>query len=61
MTMHSYHPYQMQYEIPLPYYLQQHEITKKSNNKFFTDAKRRRVITNDDEPISHGRIINNIK
>ena len=28
MTMHSYQPNQMQNEIPLPYYLQQHEITK---------------------------------
>ena len=28
MTMHSYQPTQMQNEIPLPYYLQQHEITK---------------------------------
>ena len=28
MTMHSYQPTQMQNEIPFPYYLQQHEITK---------------------------------
>ena len=28
MLMHSYQPNQMQNEIPLPYYLQQHEITK---------------------------------
>ena len=28
MTMHSYQPTQMQNKIPLPYYLQQHEITK---------------------------------
>ena len=28
MTMHSYQPTQMQNEIPLPYYLQQQEITK---------------------------------
>ena len=28
MLMHSYQPTQMQNEIPLPYYLQQHEITK---------------------------------
>ena len=27
MTMHSYQPNQMQNEIPLPYYLQQNEIT----------------------------------
>ena len=27
MTMHSYQPTQMHNEIPLPYYLQQHEIT----------------------------------
>ena len=28
MTIHSYQPTQMQNEIPLPYYLKQHEITK---------------------------------
>ena len=28
MTMNSYQPNQMQNEIPLPYYLQQHDITK---------------------------------
>ena len=28
MTMHSYQPNQMQNEITLPYYLQQHEVTK---------------------------------
>ena len=28
MLMHSYQPTQMQNEIPLPYYLQQHETTK---------------------------------
>ena len=28
MTMHSYQPTQKQNQIPLPYYLQQHEITK---------------------------------
>ena len=28
MIMHSYQPNQMQNEIPLPYYLQQHEITE---------------------------------
>ena len=35
MTMHSYQPTQMQNEIPLPYYLQQHEITKKINFQIF--------------------------
>ena len=30
MTMHSYQPNQMQNEIPLPNYLQQHKITKKN-------------------------------
>ena len=34
MTMHSYQPTQMQSEIPLPYYLQQHEITKNQLSKF---------------------------
>ena len=28
MSMHSYQPTQMRKETPLPYYLQQHEITK---------------------------------
>ena len=31
MTIYSYQPTQMQNEIPLPYYLKQHEITKKNN------------------------------
>ena len=34
MTMHSYQPTQMQNEIPLPYYLQQHEITKNQLSNF---------------------------
>ena len=34
ITMHSYQPAQMQIEIPLPYYLQQHEITKNQLTKF---------------------------
>ena len=34
MSMHSYHPTQMQNEIPLPYYLQQHEITKNQLSNF---------------------------
>ena len=34
MTMHSYQPIQMQNEIPLPYYLQQHEITKNQLTNF---------------------------
>ena len=32
--MHSYQPTQMQNEIPLPYYLQQHEITQNQLAKF---------------------------
>ena len=32
--MHSYQPTQMQNEIPLPYYLQQHEITKSQLTNF---------------------------
>ena len=58
MTMHSYQPTQMQNEIPLPYYLQQHEITK---NLLLTNTKRRRVTPNDDEFIFNGRIVNNIQ
>ena len=34
MTMHSYQPTQMQNEIPLPYYLQQHEITTNQLTNF---------------------------
>ena len=34
MLMHSYQPTQMQNEIPLPYYLQQHEITKNQLSYF---------------------------
>ena len=34
MNMHSYQPTQMQNEIPLPYYLQQHEITKNQLSNF---------------------------
>ena len=32
--MHSYQPTQMKNEIPLPYYLQQHEITQNQLTKF---------------------------
>ena len=34
VSMHSYQPTQMQNEIPLPYYLQQHEITKNQLTNF---------------------------
>ena len=34
MTLHSYQPTQMQNELPLPYYLQQHEITKNQLSNF---------------------------
>ena len=34
MSMHSYQPIQMQNELPLPYYLQQHEITKNQLSNF---------------------------
>ena len=33
-SKHSYQPTQMQNEIPLPYYLQQHEITKSQLTNF---------------------------
>ena len=51
----------MHNEVPLPYYLQQHQIPKKSNYKFFTNATCRRITTNDYESIPNGWIINNIK
>ena len=34
MSMHFYRPTQMQNEVPLPYYLQQHEITKNQLSLF---------------------------
>ena len=34
IVMHSYQPTQIQNEIPLPYYLQQHEITKNQLSNF---------------------------
>ena len=34
MITHSYQPTQMQNEIPLPYYLQQHEITRNQLSNF---------------------------
>ena len=34
VNTHSYQPTQMQNEIPLPYYLQQHEITKSQLTNF---------------------------
>ena len=34
VSTHSYQPTQMQNEIPLPYYLQQHEITKSQLTNF---------------------------
>ena len=61
MITHSYKPTQMQNEKPLPYYLQQHEITKNQLSKIFTNAKCRRITTNDNESIPFGWIINNIK
>ena len=34
VSTHSYQPTQMQNEIPLPYYIQQHEITKSQLTNF---------------------------
>ena len=61
MTAHSYQPSQMQNEIPLPYYLQQHEITRNQLSNFSQMPKCSRIITNDNESIPYGWIINNIK
>ena len=62
MTMHSYQPTQMQNEIPLPYYLQQHEITKNQLSNFSQMPNAAESLTTDDnESIPHGWIINNIK
>ena len=61
VNTHSYQPTQMQNEIPLPYYSQQHEKNRNTINKFFSNATRRRIPTNDYESIPHGWIINNIK
>ena len=59
MSMHSYQPTQMQSEIPLPYNLQQHEITKNQLSNFFANGKCRRITTDDNESLPHGWIINN--
>ena len=61
MLMQSYQPIQMQNEIPLPYYLQQHEITKNQLSNFSQKTKCRRITTDDYESIPHGCIINNIE
>ena len=51
----------MQNEIPLPYYLQEPEVTKKSTHKFFTNAKCCRTTTDDYKSIPYGWIINTFK
>ena len=62
MSMHSYQPTQMQNEIPLPYYLQQHEITENQLSNFSQMPNSAELITTDDyESITHGWIINNIE
>ena len=48
MTTENNQPNQTQNEIPLQYYLQQHEITK-TTDKFFSNTKYRRVTVNDYE------------
>ena len=54
MITHSYQPTQMQNEIPLPYYLQQHEITRNQLSNFSQMPKCSRIITNDNESIPYG-------
>ena len=44
----------MENEIPLPYFLQKHEITK--TYKYFSNTKCRRVTSNDYESLPHGWI-----
>ena len=51
-----FQPTQMQNEIPLPYYLQQHKITK-SQLTIFSKVKCRRITTDDYESIPHDWII----
>ena len=41
----------MQNEFALPFYLQQHEVTKTQLKKFFSKTKCRRITTNDKESI----------
>ena len=41
----------MHNEIPLPCYLQQHEITKSQKTNFFSNATCRRITTNDYESL----------
>ena len=54
VSIHSYQPTQKRNEIPLPYYLQQHEITKSQLTIFFTNSKCRRITSNDYESIPNG-------
>ena len=60
MLMHSYQPTQMQNEIPLPYYLQQHEITKNQLSNFSQMPKAAQSLQMT-ESLPHGWIINNIE
>ena len=61
MTMHSYQPTQMQNEIPLPYYLQQHEITKNQLTNFSQKPNAAESLQTPHESIFNGRIVNNIQ
>ena len=51
----------MHNEFPLPYFLQQHEITKKTTYELFSNPKSGRIATNDYESIPYGWIIDTIK
>ena len=61
MKTENYQPIQMQNEIPLPYYLQQHEITKTQPTIFSQIPYAAEITTNDYEAIPYGWILNIFK
>ena len=61
MITHSYQPTQMQNEIPLPYYLQQHEITRNQLSNFSQMPNAAESLQMTMKSIPYGWIINNIK
>ena len=61
MTAHSYQASQMQNEIPLPYYLQQHEITRNQLSNFSQMPNAAESLQMTMNPLPNGWIINNIK
>ena len=61
MTTQNYQPNQMQNGIPLPYYLQQHEITKNQVTNFSQIPNTTEIEQNEFETIPYGWIIYIVK